>query len=208
MIEMHSKNFNVMKKSRLLMLLSSALILGLFLFPLWNIKLEAPQYPIPLGMDIYINDFADENPHDIKNINLMNHYVGMKYIPETIPEFKIFPAVIIVMFILGIIIGLKANYKWFLAWFIVMVLLAAAGIYDFYLWEHDYGHDLDPKAIMKFTNPDGSVMGFQPPLFGSKDILNFTAHSYPQMGAYMLGLGIALSLVSFFVGKREKSNSN
>ncbi|WP_461305379.1 hypothetical protein [Aureisphaera sp.] len=197
-----------MKKSRLLMLLSSALILGLFLFPLWNIKLEAPQYPIPLGMDIYINDFADENPHDIKNINLMNHYVGMKYIPETIPEFKIFPAVIIVMFILGIIIGLKANYKWFLAWFIVMVLLAAAGIYDFYLWEHDYGHDLDPKAIMKFTNPDGSVMGFQPPLFGSKDILNFTAHSYPQMGAYMLGLGIALSLVSFFVGKREKSNSN
>ena len=194
-----------MKKSRIVMSIGALLILGLFIFPLWNITLEAPQYPIPLGMDIYINDFSDAHPYDIKNINLMNHYVGMKYIPESIPEFKIFPVVILVMSILGLIIGLKANYKWFLGWFIVMVILAGAGIYDFYLWEHDYGHDLDPKAIMKFTNPDGSVMGFQPPLFGTKDILNFRAHSYPQIGGYLLGIGMALSLVAFFIGKKAKS---
>ena len=185
------------------MILGALLPLFLFVFPLWNITLEAPQYPIPLGMDIYINDFADANPHDIKNINLMNHYVGMKYIPESIPEFKIFPIVIISMAVIGLLIGLKANYKWFLGWFIVMCVLAAAGIYDFYLWEHDYGHDLDPKAIMKFTNPDGSIMGFQPPLLGSKEILNFTAHSYPQLGAMFLALGMALSFFAFFVGKKE-----
>lgn len=186
------------------MLTGALLPLLLFLFPLWNITLEAPQYPIPLGMDIYINDFADANPHDIKNINLMNHYVGMKYIPDAIPEFKIFPLGIITTTIIGLIIGLKANHKWFLYWFIMMVLVSAAGLYDFYLWEHDYGHDLDPKAIMKFTNPDGSMMGFQPPLFGTKDILNFRAHSYPQLGAYALALGMGLSLVAFLVGKREK----
>lgn len=191
-----------------MMILGSVLILGLFLFPLWNITLEAPQYPIPLGMDIYINDFSDANPHDIKNINLMNHYVGMKYIPESIPEFKIFPAVIIIMSVLGILIGLKGNKKWFIGWGIAMVLLAIAGIYDFYLWEHDYGHNLDPKAIMKFTNPDGSVMGFQPPLFGSKDILNFRAHSYPQLGAYFLGAGMALSIAAvWFWNKEEKEQA-
>ena len=195
-----------MKKSRLIMIIGSLLILGLFIFPLWNITLEAPQYPTPLGMDIYINDFADANPHDIKNINLMNHYVGMQYIPESIPEFKIFPAVIITMAILGLLIGFKANYKWFLGWCIVMVILGAAGIYDFYLWEHDYGHNLDPKAIMKFTNPDGSVMGFQPPLFGTKNILNFTAHSYPQLGAYFLGTGMLLSFIAYFVGKKENKS--
>ncbi|NNM23829.1 MAG: hypothetical protein HKO54_09760 [Flavobacteriaceae bacterium] len=196
-----------MNKSRWIMIVGVLLTLGLFLFPLWNITLEAPQYPTPLGMDIYINDFADANPHDIKNINLMNHYVGMKYIPDAIPEFKIFPIGIITTAILGLIIGFKANYKWFLYWFILMVVLSAAGLYDFYLWEHDYGHNLDPKAIMKFTNPDGSVMGFQPPLFGSKDILNFRAHSYPQLGAYMLGLGMALSLVAYFVGRKQKRKS-
>ena len=192
-----------MKKSRILMIIGALLPLLLFVFPLWKITLEAPQYPTPLGMYIHINDFSDANPHDIKNINIMNHYVGMKYIPEAIPEFKIFPAGIIITSILGLLIAFKGNYKWYMGWFILMLVLSLAGLYDFYLWEHDYGHDLDPKAIMKFTNPDGSIMGFQPPLFGSKDILNFTAHSYPQLGAYCLAVGMALSFFAFFVGKKE-----
>lgn len=186
------------------MFLAALLPLGLFLFPLWNITLEAPQYPTPLGMNIYINDFADEHPHDIKNINLMNHYVGMKYIPEAIPEFKIFPIGIITTTIIGLLIAaFIANHRWYLYWFILMVLLSAAGLYDFYLWEYDYGHNLDPRAIMKFTNPDGTAMGFQPPLFGTKNILNFTAHSYPRLGAYFLALGIATALMAYLFGKKE-----
>lgn len=133
----------------------------------------------------------------------MNHYVGMKYIPETIPEFKIFPIVIGIMTLLGVLIGFFANYKWYLAWFVLMTVLGIAGMYDFYLWEYDYGHNLDPKAIMNFKNPDGSPMGFQPPLFGTKLILNFVAHSYPRMGAYMMFTGMLLTLIAFFTGKRE-----
>ena len=192
-----------MKRSNIIMILAAILPLALFLFPLWKITLEAPQYPIPLAMNIHINDFSDVHPHDIKNINLMNHYVGMKYIPDAIPEFKIFPLGIIITSVIGLLIGFKGNYKWFLAWFILMVVLSLAGLYDFYLWEHDYGYDLDPKAIMKFTNPDGTVMGFQPPLFGSKDILNFTAHSYPQLGAFFLGAGMFAGFVAFIIGKKE-----
>ena len=60
---------------------------------------------------------------------------------------------------------------------------------------------------MKFTNPDGTQMGFQPPLFGSKDILNFRAHSYPRLGALFLGLGIAVSFVAYFVGKKNKKTT-
>lgn len=188
------------------MIVGSLLLLGLFAFPLWNITLEAPQYPIPLGMDIHINKFSDTNEFDIKNINLMNHYVGMKYIPETIPEFKIFPLVIGIMVALGVIIGIIGRYKLFLVWFIIMSIFGIAGMYDFYLWEYDYGHNLDPKAIMKFTNPDGSIMGFQPPLFGSKDILNFTAHSYPRTGAYLMFVGMMLTITAFFIGKKEVKN--
>ncbi|MEN8124776.1 MAG: hypothetical protein ABFR32_06545 [Bacteroidota bacterium] len=197
-----------MKISKILMIVGSLLLLGLFAFPLWNITLEAPQYPIPLGMEIYINKFVDTNEFDIKNINLMNHYVGMKYIPETIPEFKIFPIIIGIMVVLGVIIGIIGKYKWFLFWFFLMSILGIAGMYDFYLWEYDYGHNLDPKAIMNFKNPDGSVMGFQPPLFGSKDILNFTAHSYPRAGAYLMFVGMFLTFIAFFVGKKEAKNQN
>jgi len=194
-----------MKKSKILMVVGSMLLLGLFVFPLWNITLEAPQYPIPLGMDIYIDKFVDTHEFDIKNINLMNHYVGMQYIPESIPEFEIFPWAIGIMALLGVVIGLKGNYKLFMVWFVVMALLGTAGMYDFYLWEYDYGHNLDPKAIMNFKNPDGSVMGFQPPLFGTKDILNFRAHSYPRLGAYFLFFGMLLTFVAFFIDKKEAS---
>ncbi|UTW65023.1 hypothetical protein KFE94_10055 [bacterium SCSIO 12643] len=194
-----------MKKSRILMIIGPLFLLGLFVYPLWNIRLEAPQYPIPLGMYIHINKITDELPHDVKNINLMNHYVGMKEIPEHMLEFDLFPPIIIAMVIIGVLIGFKANYKWFLGWFILMSLLGIAGVYDFYLWEYDYGHDLDPKAIMKFTNPDGTPMGFQPPLFGSKVILNFVAHSYPATGAYLMFVGMMMTLAAFFVGKAEEA---
>ena len=194
-----------MKKGRIIMIAAALLPMLLFVFPLWKITLEAPQYPTPLGMYIFINDFADANPHDIKNINLMNHYVGMKYIPDAIPEFKIFPIGIAITTVIGLVIAIWARYRWYLYWFIMMVMVSTAGLIDFYLWEHEYGHDLDPKAIMKFTNPDGSVMGFQPPFFGTKHILNFTAHSYPQPGAYCLAGGIVLGLVAFLVARKAQA---
>jgi hypothetical protein len=193
-----------MKKSKIIMIIGVLLLLGLFKFPLWNITLEAPQYPTPLGMNIHITKFVGANDeHDIKNINLMNHYVGMKYIPETIPEFEIFPYAIGIMILLGVVAGVFGNYKWFLYWFILMSILGSIGLYDFYMWEYNYGHDLDPHAIMKFTNPDGSIMGFQPPLWGSKQILNFTAHSYPKLGGILMFTGMGLTFISYLLGRKE-----
>ena len=196
-------------KAKLLMIIGSLLLLGVFSFPIWNITLEAPQYPTPLGMDIHINKFVGANDEfDVKNINLMNHYVGMEYIPETVPEFKQFPYIIGGMIALGIIFGLIGNYKLFFVWFVIMSVLGILGLYDFYMWEYNYGHNLDPHAIMQFKNPDGSIMGFQPPLFGSKDILNFKAHSYPRMGTYFLTAGMFLTLLASYVGFKQSKKSN
>lgn len=193
-----------MKRSRLMMLFGALLLLPLFFLPMWNITLEAPQYPTPLGMDIYINKIVDDNPNDVKNINLMNHYVGMKNIPAHLEEFDIFPMVVISMVLLGLLIAWKVNYRFYLLWFLVMTGLGIAGMYDFYLWEYDYGHTLDPKAIIKFTNPDGTMMTYQPPLIGTKVILNFVAHSYPRSGAVLMFIGMMLTFASFFQGRKEE----
>lgn len=185
------------------MIVGALLLLSLFALPLWNITLEAPQYPEPIGMNIHINKIADMNPNDVQNINLMNHYVGMKDIPKEMAEFKIFPIVVGVMALLGVIFGFTGKYKLFLVWFILMSFLGIAGMYDFYMWEFDYGHNLKETAAIKFTNEDGSPMAYQPPLIGTKTILNFIAHSYPKSGAFALFAGMVLSLVAFFVGKKE-----
>lgn len=185
------------------MIVASILMLLLFIFPIWNITLEAPQYPTPLGMNIYINRLADENPSDLQNINLMNHYVGMKNIPDHLKEFDLFPFIVVFMVILGIILGLFARPKWFLFWVILLIILGIMGLYDFYLWEYDYGHNLSAHAAIKFTNPDGSPMAYQPPLFGTKEILNFTAHSYPRSGAFILLISMILAIYSFFIGNKK-----
>ena len=49
-------NTRTMKKGRIIMIAAALLPMLLFVFPLWKITLEAPQYPTPLGMYIFIND--------------------------------------------------------------------------------------------------------------------------------------------------------
>ncbi|MEQ3656579.1 MAG: hypothetical protein ABNH00_12000 [Dokdonia sp.] len=200
-----------MKKASILMILGALLLMGLFVFPLWNIKLGAPQYPEPLGMNIYIDGIQGMNEFDIQNIDGLNHYIGMKTLPkpEDMWEFSVFPIVIGSMAALGILIGLlglfgKVNYNWFLGWLILMTVLGILGMYDFNAWMTDYGTNLDPNAIMKLANPDGTPMSYKPPLLGHQKMLNFDAYSYPRLGGYLMGIGMLLTLIAYFVGKKSK----
>jgi len=197
------------------MILGSLLLLGLFYFPLWNIMLGSPQYPDPLGMNIFINGIKGVSEFDIQNIDGLNHYIGMKTIPkpEQMWEFRAFPLIIGGMAFLGVLIGIlgffgKISYHWFFGWFILMSVLGILGMYDFNSWLIEYGTDLDPNAIMKMTNLDGTPLTYEPPLLGSKKILNFTAHSYPRLGAYMMFAGMLLTLIAFFVGKKTQQHKS
>lgn len=203
-----------MKKAGLIMIIGSLLLLGLFKFPLWNIMLGAPQYPEPLGMNIYINGIQGASEFDIQNIDGLNHYIGMKTIPkpEEMWEFQTFPLVIGGMVALGVIIGIlgffgKVSYKWFIGWFLLMSVLGILGMYDFNAWLTAYGSELDPNAIMKMENPDGTPMSYKPPLFGHQKMLNFDVTSLPHTGAYMMFAGMVLTIVAFFIGKKETIKS-
>ncbi|WP_282069178.1 hypothetical protein [Olleya namhaensis] len=198
-----------MKKASIIMIIGSLLLLGLFKFPLWNIMLGAPQYPDPLGMNIYIDGIKGVSEFDLQNIDGLNHYIGMKTIPKAdeMWEFSMFPKVIFGMALLGIIIGIlgfldKVSYKFFLGWFILMSVLGILGVYDFNNWLVDYGGNLDPHAIIKVTNPDGSPMSYKPPLIGFKKLLNFDVTSLPHTGGYLMFVGMSLTLVAFWLGRK------
>ena len=135
----------------------------------------------------------------------MNQYVGMKDIPDTIPEFSVFPYFVSAMVFLGIVIAFIGNRKLYLAWFALMLVLGSLAMYDFYLWEYDYGHNLKANAAIKFTDENGNPMSYQPPLLGAKTILNFRAISMPRSGTYLMALGMGLSLLAFVTAGREKS---
>ena len=153
-------------------------------------------------MYIWINKITDMEPNDIKNINLMNHYVGMKDIPEHMPEFDLFPYIIGIMSILGVVVGFIGKRKFYLTWFVIMAILGTMGMYDFYLWEYDYGHNLNPHAAIQFMDAEGNPMAYQPPLIGNKMLLNFMARSWPATGAYLLFTGMFLSVAAFYIDKK------
>lgn len=194
------------------MIVGSTLLMGLFFFPLWNIELGAPQYPEPLGLDIHINGLQGQSEFDIQNIDNLNHYIGMKTLPkpEDMWEFTVFPVVVGSMAAIGVLIGLlgyfdKLAYHWFFGWLAVMTILGVLGMYDFNAWLIDYGTNLDPKAIMKLQNPDGTPMSYKPPLLGHEKMLNFDAFSYPRLGAYLMLLGMFLTLMAGYVGWKKRN---
>lgn len=185
------------------MLIGTSLLIGLFVFPMWTITLGAPQYPEPIGMNIWINKIEDMNPNDLKNINLMNHYVGMKEIPEHIKEFEYFPYIIMFMITLGFIFGFVGKPKLYLVWFGMMCVLGVMGMYDFWFWEYNYGHNLDSKAAIKFVDDLGNPINYQPPLIGTKIILNFVAKSMPSTGAYLLFASMFSSIFSYKIATKK-----
>jgi copper chaperone NosL len=78
------------------------------------------------------------------------------------------------------------------SWVGLLVLLAGAGMVDFWLWEYDYGHNLNPEAAIKIPG-----MSYQPPLIGSKMLLNFNASSWPALGGWIaIGAGALATLVA------------
>ena len=194
---------------RILMIIASLGLLTLFLFPMWRITLYAPQYPSGVTMYIHINKIGGDSPGTLQNVNILNHYVGMKpIVPESIPELKFLPIVVIVFVVLGLIAAFINRPKLFLGWAVLVSIGALLGVYDFYLWEYDYGHSLSPDAPMKF--PGAS---FQPPLIGTKIILNFVAESFPHTAGIIAGFSILLAYIAGYLGikkypKNESTNSS
>lgn len=188
------------KYSRWLIFLSVALISLAFLFPLWDIAIFAPQYPEGLFLQIWINKMGG----DLTNVNILNHYIGMHPItPESIPELKFMPMIAIGLMISGFIVGLINKRPLTITWVVIFTLIAFAGLADFYKWEYDYGHNLDPDAPIKIPG-----MHYQPPFIGSQVLLNISAFSYPGIGGFALMASLALAYVAAFghlIFKKKKA---
>lgn len=181
------KKQKVKRKTQILLILISLALVGGFLFPIWDIQLEAPQYPEGLGMQIWISSIQG----DLQTINGLNHYIGMKTIePDSIAELAYMKYILIGVICIGLLAALLRSRTVFYIWFLLFVTAGIAGGVDFYLWEYDYGHNLDPRAAIKIPG-----MNYQPPLWGSKQLLNFTAHSYPHTGGWIIILSGLTSLL-------------
>ncbi len=178
------------RTSRLVVALASLLLLVVYVTPLWRIELVAPQYPEGLGLRIWVNQITGLKPNDLNSINGLNHYIGMRAIdPSAIPELRFMPQLLAAAVAAGLLVALVGR-RWLLyVWGGLFTLGAAVGLGDFWKWGYEYGHQLDPHAAIKVPG-----MSYQPPLVGSKQLLNFHATSWPDIGGWIAFVALAFVL--------------
>ncbi len=168
-----------------LLALAGITLLASLCFPLWRITLDAPQYPEGMGMQIWTRTIVGENPHDLDIINELNHYIGMKkIIPASIPELRFIMPMVVAFSLLCLLLAIRPKIWTSLLLLIGLSAAGGYGMFDFWKWEYDYGHNLNPMAAIKVPG-----MSYQPPLIGEAKLLNFLSTSWPGMGGYLLFAG-------------------
>lgn len=185
------------KVSRGLLIFSGIALLTVLYFPIWSIYLEAPQYPEGLSMSIYVNRIGG----DIDIINGLNHYIGMKTIhANDFVEFKILAYCVLFFSALFILTGIIAKKPLFYLLSFLFIAFGVIAMIDFWRWEYDYGHNLSEDAAIKVPG-----MTYQPPLIGYKQLLNFGAYSFPDIGGYIfIAAGLVIVYILFLQVKKTK----
>ena len=174
--------------SKVVLLAVSALFFASLLFPMWRIELEAPQYPEGLVLQLHANKIGG----DVDIINGLNHYIGMKTLhTEDFPEFKILPYIFGFFGLFALAMVFIAKRKGVLILLFSFLFFGVLAGVDFYRWNYEYGHNLDPSAAIVVPG-----MAYQPPLIGYKQLLNFGAYSIPDIGGWMLvAAGVFLLII-------------
>lgn len=190
------------RSARYAMAAATLLLVALYFLPLWHIGLSAPQYPEGLGMAIRINTIQGDTPYDLGNINNLNHYIGMRpIVPEEVPLFRIMPWALAALIAFGALTTLVARRAMVYAWLAGVAAFGIVGLTEFYRWGYDYGHNLDAEtAIIKIPG-----MTYQPPVLGVKEILNFTASSWPAAGTWVALVAALCGLTALVLSRRRGS---
>jgi hypothetical protein len=183
---------------RLLVVAAALLLVAIYIFPLWNMTMFAPQYPEGLRLDIYSYKLVGgNNGQDIPEINILNHYIGMRdLVTEDFTEFKWLPFMVGVLGLLYLRAAVMGTVGGFLDVVVLNAYFSAFALWSFGYRMYAYGHNLAPSAPVK-------VPPFMPPMFGSKQLANFEVYSYPQAASYAMALSSILLLTALLVGWRR-----
>lgn len=154
-----------------------------YFLPYWKITLYAPQYPDSLSVQI----FLDHLEGDVREIDGLNHYIGMRPLGEAavVERSLAHWAIIgICAFLLIYSFIPCARFSWLLIAPAVGFPIGFAA--DSFYWLYEFGNNLDETAPI-------NIDPFTPPLFGEGEVGQFRTEAFPQVGFY---LAVAAALLA------------
>ncbi len=185
-------------RSRVLILLSAAMLIPTFFAPLWNMTLYSNQFPDGLRLHIYSHKLEGEktpNRDDLAEINSLNHYIGMRELKEDdFTEFKWIPFVIGGVVLLALRVVVLGKMSKLTDLFILFSYFALFSLWSFYHKLYLYGHELKADAAIK-------IEPFTPPMFGHHTLANFEVYSYPGLGSYFMAVVPVMLLLAMWLSR-------
>ena len=173
--------------SRLLLIIAAVGLVVVLFMPIWRIELSAPQYPEGLSLTIHAKGLQG----NVDIINGLNHYIGMKTLNNAdFFEFTLLPYCIIFFAVAFLLTAIINRRRWLNILVTLFVTFGIIAMIDFWRWEYDYGHNLNPNAAIVVPG-----MAYQPPLIGFKQLLNFGAYSIPDTGGWIFIAAGVISII-------------
>ncbi|WP_331774257.1 cytochrome C [Sulfurospirillum sp. 1612] len=177
-------------------LLDEDMEIGVVTTPIWYVALEAPNYPkesFPDGIPVYYH--FDGFSGDVFEMETINHFIGMDpmdrgapYLRMLAPYALTFVALVMVLFMLY-----RSKFLSLLMLIPVALPLIFIGFYSY--WLYWFGHHMHEWGAFK-------IKPFMPTVFGDGKVAQFTTHSYPTTGFWLLVIISILSLLAI-VSKRK-----
>lgn len=185
----------------LLAILASALLLVSLKLPLWQMRLEAPQYRDQEALHVVVHPNSLRG--DLKELSVLNRYIGV-HVPPTLPQFKWLPGLLIAGAAFGFAASLlrisgRCRALTFVSCALAAALALAAIQAMFQI--HDIGHKRDQKTVLT------GVKDFTPPFLGTNKIAQFTVSSRFGLGAWLIGGALALQLGAAWSSRRRQART-
>lgn len=177
-------------------MIESSSEIGVASMPIWAVSLEAPNYPkeaFPQGIPVFFH--FDGFSGEIHEMNTINHYVGMDpmWIGGKIErEIGIYA---LLALSLAMVYFIAYNSRILSYFMLVPASLPLLFIADYSYWLYWFGHNLHDWGAFK-------IKPFMPTVFGDGKIAQFTTHSYPTIGFYLIVAIALLSLLAFFAKEK------
>jgi hypothetical protein len=162
------------------------LLCSLFL-PYWHMKLEAPQYP----KGLFLKAFVNHTEGHVREINALNHYIGMRPLDEAAKFEKATAVWAIIAMVLLVEAATFIHSKWAVLFVLPAILFPAVFLIDLHYWMALFGQNLDPRAPLS-----SSIKPFTPPILGEGLIGQFKTIAWMGWGLYLAWAGAAIALLS------------
>ena len=189
-------------RSRLLVAAAALLLIPSFFFPLYQMTLYSNQFPDGLVLKIYsytLEGGNSGNRDDLREINSLNHYIGMRPLLESdFSEFKWLPFGIGAFILLALRVVTIGKMSKLVDLVVMFLYFALFSLWSFGHRLYQYGHILEPTAAIK-------VKPFTPPVFGTQQIANFTVNNYPGPATYFVAGSVVLLVVALILSARQKA---